>query len=172
MSKAKVIAGFIDDPDLFLKVGKKAREDGFQNIDAVMPFPAHGFEKALGLKKSWIPSAAKFMLVVGGGLGLLFTYWTSAINWPINVGGKPLFSWQAFIPIVFEAGVLLAGITTFLSLMHIGRFYPGKNPKMIRERLTDNQFALVVPVEKNGTPERIAEFMKENGVDDVGEFEI
>jgi hypothetical protein len=172
MPESKVIAGFIDDPEQFLDVGSKAKEHGFKDLDGVMPYPVHGFEEALGLKKSPVPSVAKLMLVIGAGLGLLFAGWTSAIDWPINVGGKPLFSWQAFIPIVFECGVLLAGITTFIYLFHLGRLYPAKDPKMLRERLTDNQFALMIPVEGNGRSEDIIDFMKKNGVDEVGEFEV
>jgi hypothetical protein len=168
----KIIAGFIDDPKQFLEIGSKAREHGFKDLDGVMPYPVPGFEEALGLKKSWVPAAAKTMLVIGAGLGLLFAGWTSAVDWPINVGGKPLFSWQAFIPIVFECGVLLAGITTFITLFHLGRLYPAKDPKMIRERLTDNQFALVIPIKDNGNREDIVDFFKKNGVDDVDEFEI
>jgi hypothetical protein len=172
MPKSRVIAGFIDDPEQFLEVGSRAREHGFKGLDGFMPYPVHGFESALGLKKSRVPAAAKLMLVIGAGLGLLFAGWTSAIDWPINVGGKPLFSWQAFIPVVFECGVLLAGITTFILLFHLGRYYPAKDPKMLRERLTDNQFALLIPIKDNGNREDIKEFLRKNGIDDVDEFEI
>lgn len=167
MAKKKVVVGFIDHPDRFLEVGEKARKLGFKKLNAIMPFAVHGFEKALGIKKSWIPKAAKTMLVIGAGLGFLLQAWTSAADWPINVGGKPLISWPAFIPIVFESGVLLAGITTFLALLHIGRFYPYKDPKVIRERLTDDQFALLIPLEENGGQDKIMEFFKENDIDDT-----
>ena len=167
MAKSEVIAGFIDDPDKFLEIGEKAKQRGFRDLDGCLPYPVHGFEEKLGIKKSWIPSAAKTMLVIGAGLGFLFQSWTSAINWPINVGGKPLVSWPAFIPIVFEAGVLLAGITVFMSLIHIGRFFPYKNPEMIRERLTNDQFALIIPIKGNGTAETITEFFKQAGIEDV-----
>lgn len=167
MAKRKVMAGFIDDPDLFLEVGEKAKLRGYVDLDGCLPFPVHGFEEKLGLKKSWIPSAAKLMLIIGAGLGFLFQAWTSAENWPINVGGKPLISWPAFIPIVFESGVLLAGVTTFMALMHIGKFFPYKNPQMIRERLSNDQFALLIPLEGNGSAESITEFFKQAGVEDV-----
>ena len=167
MAKREVMAGFFDDPDLFLEVGEKAKLRGYLDLDGCLPFPVHGFEEKLGLKKSWIPSAAKFMLIVGAGLGFLFQAWTSAMDWPINVGGKPLISWPAFVPIIFEAGVLMAGITVFMSLMHIGKFFPYKNPEMIRERLSNDQFALLIPLEGNGSAESIAEFFKQAGVEDV-----
>jgi Alternative complex III, ActD subunit len=170
MAKSKVIVGIIDDPDLFLDVGTKARDKKYKGLDGIMPYPVHGFEESLGLKKSWLPSAAKLMLVVGAGLGFLFQAWTSAVDWPINVGGKPLISWQAFIPVVFESGVLLAGITTFFALMHVGRFFPTKNARVIKESLTDDQFALLVPVKGNGNRNDIIEFFKGAGIDDVKEI--
>jgi hypothetical protein len=102
MANQKAVVGYIDHPDRFLELAQKARREGFKNLDAVMPFAVHGFEKALGIKKSWIPKAAKTMLVVGAGLGFLLQTWTMAVDWPINVGGKALISWPAYIPIVFE----------------------------------------------------------------------
>ncbi len=170
MFNRKVVVAYIDDPEKLLEMGHRARKQGFVKLDAIMPYPVHGFEEALGLKKSWIPSAAKFMLVVGAGLGLWLQIWTMAFDWPINVGGKPLISWPAFIPIVFESGVLLAGITTFLALMHVGRYFPGKNAKMIRDRLTDDQFALIIPEKGNGSTKQIIEFLKGAGIEDVDEI--
>lgn len=171
MAEHKAIAGIIADPDMFLDLAEKARENGFVDLDAIMPYPVHGFEEKLGLKKSWVPSAAKAMLIIGAFLGLLFQFWTSAIDWPINVGGKPLFSWQAFVPIIFECGVLFAGITTFMSIMHVGRLYPAKDPKMLSERLTDDQFALLVPIRSEADREKILDFFKNAGVEDVQEID-
>jgi len=171
MADKKALAGITDDPDKFLELAEDARRQGFSNLDAIMPYPVHGFEEKLGLKKSWVPAAAKFMLLVGASLGLLFQFWTSAIDWPINVGGKPLFSWQAFVPIIFECGVLFAGITTFLSIMHLARLYPGRIPKMLSERLTDDQFALIIPMRTQVDREKIMKFFKCAGVENVQDID-
>jgi hypothetical protein len=68
--------------------------------------------------------------------------------------------------------VLLAGITTFLALMHIGRFFPYKDPKILRESLTDDQFALIIPLEENGGEDKVMTFFKENDIDDNEVVEI
>lgn len=166
-----VVVGFIRTPEMLLEVGAKCRERGWRDLDAFMPYPIHGFEVALGLKKSLVPTAAKTMLVAGAGLGFIFQAWTSAVDWPLNVGGKPLVSWPALIPVVFECGVLLAGLTTIITLFHSGRFFPGKTifdkTKIIDERLTDDRFALLVPIKGNGTPAEIAEFLKQCGADEI-----
>lgn len=171
MAERKAIAGIISDPDRFLELAEDARKKGFRDLDAVMPYPVHGFEEKLGLKKSWIPSAAKAMLLIGAFLGLLFQFWTSAIDWPINVGGKPLFSWQAFVPIIFECGILFAGITTFMAILHVARLYPGKDPKMLSERLTNDQFALLVSVRTQVDREKALDFFKQAGIEDVQEID-
>jgi hypothetical protein len=171
MAECKAIAGIIADPDRFLELAEDARKKGFRDLDAIMPYPVHGFEEKLGLKKSWVPKAAKTMLLIGALLGLLFQFWTSAISWPINVGGKPLFSWQAFVPIIFECGVLFAGITTFMAILHVARLYPGKNPKMLSERLTNDRFALLIPIRTQDEKKKALDFFKQTGVENVEEID-
>ncbi|MFH1070427.1 MAG: DUF3341 domain-containing protein [Candidatus Glassbacteria bacterium] len=167
----KIVVGLVGTPEKLLEVGARCRERGWQNLDAFMPYPVHGFEEALGLKKSLIPAAAKTMLVIGAALGFIFQAWTSSVDWPINVGGKPLVSWPAFIPVVFECGVLLAGLTTIAALFHFGRFFPGKtvfdHTKILDERLTDDRFAVIVPLEGNGPSAEIASFLRECGADEI-----
>ncbi|MBW7996209.1 MAG: DUF3341 domain-containing protein [Candidatus Glassbacteria bacterium] len=168
MAKEMVVA-YIDTPEQLLHTGLKCRERGWRELDALMPYPVHGFEQALGIRKSWIPAAAKTMLVVGALLGFAFQAWTSATDWPINVGGKPLVSWPAFIPVVFECGVLLAGLTTFFALLYAGRLFPGKymfgkRRTVPDERLTNDRFALLVPVEINGSRDQIEGFLRECGI--------
>ena len=170
----KILVGYLETPERLLEAAEKCRDRGFKRLDALMPYPVHGFEEALGLNKSWVPSAAKTMLVTGAFLGFTFALWTSAVDWPVNIGGKPLNSWPAFIPIVFESGVLLAGLTTILSLIVAARLFPakglfGRKKLIYDERLTNDRFAILVPAEPNGGPEKIVQFLKECGIDEIEE---
>jgi hypothetical protein len=170
MAKPMVVA-YIETPEQLLETGQKCRQRGWRELDAIMPYPVHGFEHALGIRKSWVPAAAKTMLIAGATLGFAFQAWTSSVDWPINVGGKPLVSWPAFIPVVFECGVLLAGLTTFFALLHTGRLFPGKytlfgKQAVPDERLTNDRFALLVPEEVNGTRQEIESFLRECGVNE------
>ena len=74
---------------------------------------------------------------------LFFQYWTSAIDWPINVGGKPFDSLPAFIPIAFEATILFAGMGVVLALFFRCRLYPGRTPDFIPNRATHDRFVVV-----------------------------
>ena len=170
MAKPTVVA-YIETPEQLLETGRKCRQRGWRDLDAIMPYAVHGFEEALGVRRSWVPAAAKTMLVIGATLGFWFEAWTSATSWPLNVGGKPLVSWPAFIPVVFECGVLFAGLTTFFSLLHTGRLFPGKftfgsRKPVPNNRLTNDRFALLVPEEVNGTRQEIESFLRECGVDE------
>src|SRR5687767_984085 len=119
MAKKKVggVAGiWLDDHEL-VKAAAKVRAGGFQKWDAITPFPVHGLETAMGLPRSFIPYITFGAGLLGCLAGLGLTFWTSAVDWPINVGGKPFFSGPAFIPITFELTILFAALFSVGSLI-------------------------------------------------------
>lgn len=158
MAKIRVpaVLGFFDDAHDLLIVGEKARvEKGFRNLDAYSPYPVHGIEEALDIRPSWIITAARVGLLAGFFLGFAFQTWASAIDWPINIGGKPFVSWPAWIPITFECGVLLAGFTNLLCLFGAAALYPRAKTVVLSRRVTNDRFVLVIPV-KDEAEEKVA----------------
>lgn len=95
-----------------LHAAEKAYEQGFRKMDGYAPFPVEGLAEALG-KKTRLP----LLVLIGGiigGLSAYFMEWdANVISYPINIGGRPLNSWPAFIPITFELTVLGAALTAF-----------------------------------------------------------
>lgn len=157
------VMGFYDDGHDLMAVAEKARVDkGFKNMDAYSPYPIHGMEDALGLKPSWVATAARAGLIGGAALGFLFQSWTSAIDWPINIGGKPFVSWPAWIPITFETGVLLAGFTNLLALFVAANLYPRAKTVVLSRRVTDDRFILVIPVKSDEEEREAIAFLREN----------
>ncbi len=130
-------------PAALKDAAKRARAEGFTLFEAFSPFPIHGIEKAMGLKKSWISKVTLIMGLSGAGLLFLFQCWTSAVSWPLVIGGKPFVSWPAFIPITFEGMVLIGGLATAASLFIACRL-PGLANRVLDERLTDNRFGLFI----------------------------
>lgn len=141
--KEKGLLAIFTDSETLVNAVRKTREMGLRKFDAFTPFPIHGMEHAMGLSRSPIPW---FTLLFGlTGLILLFSFqvWTSAYDWPINVGGKPFISWPAFIPITFEGMVLIGGVGTVLTLFAFMRI-PNYFHKPMDPRLTDDHFGLFI----------------------------
>lgn len=157
------VVGFFDDPHDLLEVSGKARaEQGFRNLDAYSPYPIHGIEEALGLKPSWVITAARVGLLLGAVAGFTFQSWASAVDWPINIGGKPYISWPAWIPITFECAVLLAAFTNLLCMFYACKLYPRPNTMVLSRRLTNDRFALVIPVGNADEEKRAVDFLNDH----------
>ncbi len=164
--KLPVWVGVFDQPRALISAARQTKDKGFEGADAFTPYPVHGLEKALGLKRSWVPYATLIFGLGGATLGYLFMYWTSAIDWPLNIGGKPFNSWPAFVPIVFECGVLLGGLATFVSLLIATRL-PNFKPFILDPQLTNNRFALVIPEKQEKVREDVEKFLKDAGAIEV-----
>lgn len=161
------IAGIFLEEETVVNAARKVRESGFTKFEAISPYPIHAMEEACGIKRSAIP----YVTFVAGCIGLLaalaLTYYTSVIDWPINVGGKPLFSLPAFIPIMFELTVLFAALSS------VGAFFyfcgmPGKNIPPIDKDLTSHKFAIFIPENDSGFNfERAEKMLKDLGAAEV-----
>lgn len=138
------VLALYDDPDKLLHAAAIAKEHGFPDLDAYTPYAVHGLSEALGIKKSWVPYVTLVMGLTGASLGLTFMIWTSAFDWPINVGGKPMISLPAFIPITFECGVLIGGTMTLAALLAACGLPNWSKPILDRD-LTNDRFGLWIP---------------------------
>lgn len=106
-----------ENPDALIAATREACAAGYRKMDAFTPFPIEELSEALGFHRNALPLIVLIGGLLGtiGGYGLL--YWTSVIDYPINVGGRPLHSWPAFIPITFETTVLCAALAAVLGLL-------------------------------------------------------
>jgi hypothetical protein len=136
--------GIFDDEAGILGAAGAARERGLRIVEAYTPYAVHGLDRAMGLKRSRLP----LVCLIAGGLGavlkLWFEIWTAAIDWPIDVGGKPWNSLPAFVPITFEVMVLFAGLTTVAAFIAVSGLRPWKKAKLIHPAITNDRFALVI----------------------------
>jgi hypothetical protein len=99
----------------------KVREKGFEKIDTHSPYPLHGGDEALGLGRSLVPRIALAGGLTGMFGGYLMMVYMNAVNWPLNVGGRPPHAPPSFIPITFETTVLLASLSIFFGLLTLMR---------------------------------------------------
>jgi hypothetical protein len=120
MTRAFTLAQFKDSAAL-LAAGERVRALGFADIDGYVPFPVDGMEEALGIKKSIMPLIVLVMGLGGAVLGYLMQWWMNAVDWAINVGGRPPHSPSSFVPVTFECGVLLGSFGAFFGLWMLCR---------------------------------------------------
>jgi hypothetical protein len=145
MSQKIILASFANEGDLLGAV-RGVRERSWHIVDLYTPYAVHGLEELLGWRRSRLPAACLLGGAAGLGLALWFQYWTTAQDWPLNVGGRPWNSLPAFVPVAFECMVLLAGFGLVFAWLFRCRLYPGKSAVMPLAGLTDNRFALMVRV--------------------------
>jgi hypothetical protein len=110
-----LLAKFPDEHALLEGV-KQTREAGFVRMEAYSPFPIHGMSDVLGVRGRRLPRIVLAGGIIGGGGGLLLQWYSAVIDYPLNVGGRPLASWPSFIPIAFELMILVAGISAVLGM--------------------------------------------------------
>jgi len=105
-----------ESPEALLDAAKKAREAGYNDVKAFSPFPVHGIDDVLGNKSSSLSWIVLIAIIVGVVTAFSLQYITSVNHYPLNVGGRPLFVWPAFIPITFEFAILFGGLATVIYL--------------------------------------------------------
>jgi hypothetical protein len=135
------VVGFFADGHELIEAMKKVREQKYKHFDAFTPFPVHGLDAAQGLKRSPIPFVTLGAGLTGFICAFLLQYWTSAVDWPLNVGGKPLNSWPAFVPVMFELTVLFAGLAS-VGAMFLFNGLPNIKRRIFDPGITRDKFAL------------------------------
>lgn len=143
MSRSFLIATF-SDADRLVDAVYVVRRESFRVHDVYAPYPVHGLDAAMGIRRTRLP----FVTLLAGLLGLTFAitlqFYANVLDWRLNVGGKPDNSTLAFIPITFELTVLVGALTTVAALFLRARLYPGKREQLAVEGVTDHLFALVL----------------------------
>jgi ActD protein len=151
-----VMAEF-ESPTAVVEAARRAYSAGYRRMDAFSPYPIEELTEALGIKHSKLP----LIVLIGGILGCLggygLCYWVSAIVYPINIGGRPLHSWPAFIPVTFECTILLAAFAAVFGMLALNGlpqpYHPVFNVDAF-EMVSRNRFFLCIeardPMFKHG----------------------
>jgi hypothetical protein len=145
--KIHAVMGEFSDPHDLVKAGRKIREMGYTKLDAMSPFPVHGIDDAIGVpysKLGWIVVCASVAgILTAQGL----QYYVGVINYPLVIGGKPLFDFTFSIPVTFELTVLFSAITATIGMFALNglpRLYHPTMKHTQAHRVTDDRFMLVI----------------------------
>ena len=134
-------------PAALLRAAEGVRDAGYAAWDAHSPFPVHGLERAMGLKRSMVPLAVLVLGLGGAAAGMALQWLVSTRAYPLVVSGKPYFSWPAFVPIMFETGVLggaLGALLGFLGLSRLPRHHHPLFESTRFERVSDDGFFISI----------------------------
>ena len=163
--------------DALLAGTKQVRGRGHVNLDTHTPYPVHGLEEALGLKRPKIPTIVLLGAIAGACIAYSMIYFCNVIDWPLNVGNRPPHSPPANIPITFELAVLLAGSSSFFGFFTLAGLPKPYHPIFQSEtflRASVDGFFLSVEVPEGASAERVADDVRAaggNAVEVVEELE-
>jgi hypothetical protein len=165
------VMGEFSDPDELVKAGRKIREMGYTKLDALSPFPVHGIDDAIGVPPSRLGWMVIWCSAAGAATALLLIWWVGAINYPLVIGGKPLFDFSYSVPVTFELTVLFSAFGAFLGMFAFNGlpklYHPAfKHPSFYR--VSDDRFMLVIEAEDpKFNPLRTVEDLRSVGADVV-----
>jgi hypothetical protein len=156
MSKRNFISISFNDEVPMLQAVRKLRENNETILDVLSPFPVHGLDPALSIKRSRIPVGGFIFGALGAILAFGFQAWVFTIDYPLIIGGKPYFSIPTFIPITFEVTVLFGGLSMVAAFLIRSKLKPEIEFKSFDERITDDLFVILIDSgEEKTTVERI-----------------
>ena len=174
IKRQKIPAGFAacyGTEGALLKAARQAKEKGYTSIEAYSPFPVEGISEVLGHKEKHLPWMVFAGGVFGAVSGFMMQYVSSVWHLPLNIGGRPLNSWPAFIPITFEFTILFAaaaGFVGFVSRCRLPEIYHPVFDIPGFERATADRFFLCVMAEgKNFDLAGTRAFLDDTGAEAV-----
>ena len=141
---SKLVAATFLLEDELLAACRAAREQEVPIHDAFTPYAVHGLDEAMGLERTRLPMVCFLLGMTGCLLALGFQVWASAVDWPLNVGGKSFSAVPALIPITFEMTVLFAAVGTVIVFLGRARLWPGRRRRPLDLGITDDRFLLVL----------------------------
>ncbi|MGH8014959.1 MAG: DUF3341 domain-containing protein [Candidatus Zixiibacteriota bacterium] len=162
-----VILAEFESADSLYHAAEDVRNAGYKEFDCHSPFPIHGMDEAMGVKRSPLG----YIIFSIGSLGLIgalvLMWWTSAVDYPLVISGKPFFSFPAFIPITFALTVLTSAITATIGMIVINQLPRFVHPVFSSERFgkfsDDGFFVSIESIDKKYDEHKTAEFLKSIG---------
>jgi Protein of unknown function (DUF3341) len=169
-----ILAEF-DSAEQLVAAAERARAEGYRHIDAFTPFPVEGLAEALGFRRTNVPQLTLIGGLIGGLGGFFMQYWMAAVSYPVNVGGRPLNSWPAFIPVTFEMAVLSASLFAVLGMLALNKLPMPHHPLFNAPRFAlaskDRFFLCIEAQDPKFDRARTAQFLKSLKAHEVTEVE-
>ncbi|WP_185865066.1 DUF3341 domain-containing protein [Blattabacterium cuenoti] len=156
---------------LLIQNAKIFKRKNYHIYDIYSPYPIHGIEKILDLKKSNLSFLSFIYGTIGFFIANILIWYTMIFDWPQNIGGKPSFSWiknfPSFIPVIFELLIFFSAHFMCISYLIQCRLFPGRRPKNPDPRTTDDVFLIKMKIPFSKNYKTIKNSLKKNGAIEV-----
>jgi hypothetical protein len=167
VKKTQAMLAEFESPAALLKAAAKLRDAGHRKFDCHSPFPIHGLDKAMGLKRSPLGWMVGLAALAGTSGALALQWWTSTIDYPLVISGKPLFSFQAYVPVTFAVGVILSAATALIGMLALNGLPRYHHPVFYSDRFTkasdDGFFISVEAVDEKFDSEQTRILLEQSG---------
>ena len=172
MSK-KVIHAIFDDEQVLLNSIIEVKSNNISIKEVYSPFPIHGLDHVLGLKRTRLAIAAFIYGAIGCATAIWLTYYIMILDWPMNIGGKPSFAYYlsmpAFVPVIFEMTVLFSAHLMVITYLFKCKLFPGQKSCSPDPRTTDDKFLIAIESENE---KKISALLKKSGAAEINVKEI
>lgn len=171
MSTPYGILALFETPQAVYAAAEKMRDAGFRKWDCYAPFPIHGLDDAMGLRRSKVPVFTLLGGLIGFTAGMSVVWFMNKVNYPLIVGGKPYFDFVFPFPIAYELTILLGAFGTIGGMFILNRLPMHYHPVMNYEKfrhLTDDKFAIVVEsTDRQFDEAKTAEWLESLGASEI-----
>ena len=170
-----VMAEF-DNPSDLVSAARRTYEAGYRRINGYSPYPIEELWEAIGFHHTRLPVIVLIGGIIGGLGGFFMQYYLAVIQYPINVGGKPLNSWPSFIPITFEMTILCAAFAAVFGMLALNKlpqpYHPVFNAPNFALATRDHFFLVIEANDPRYRHDEVVDFMKGLGAKDVSDVEV
>jgi hypothetical protein len=167
MAIKKFVVGCFDDEQVLFPAVKNVRKAGYKIHDVYTPMPIHGLDTAMGLRDTSLHTAGFIYGIAGTATAFSFITWVFTTDWPLNIGGKPLFALPAWIPIMFELTVLFAAVGMVLTFCYLCQLAPFVKKDHFHPRATDDLFVMAIECTEKTNDAEVTEFLQSMGAKEV-----
>ena len=169
-----LVAAFDSTPALY-HACERVRDAGYTQWDAITPFPVHGLDAAMGMRRSRVPRISLTGGVIGFATGMSLIWWTGAWDYPLIVGGKPYFSAMFAFPVSYELTILFTAFATIIGMFVLNRlpmhYHPvQKAPQFVRA-MDDRFFIVIEAGDPKYHPAATRALLEQGGGHDIAELE-
>ncbi len=167
MNQNKVLYAVFNHGDDLIQAVEKVRIKGIEVIDCYTPYPVHGLDLAMGIKRSRLPIGAFICAMLGLTCAVSLQYYTMGYDWPIIIGGKPYVGLPSWIPVTFELSILFTAYGMGILFFIKSRMLHGMEADLIDLRQTDNKLIMAININGAEKLNDVEDLLKSNGATEI-----